>query len=64
MSPIRLLIVDDSLLMQKVLFDLLQSDKQITVVGTARDGEEALVKVANLRPDVVTMDIEMPKMNG
>jgi two-component system chemotaxis response regulator CheB len=64
MTPIRLLIVDDSLLMQKVLSDLLQTDKQIEVVGTARDGEEALIKVANLNPDVVTMDIEMPKMNG
>jgi Chemotaxis response regulator containing a CheY-like receiver domain and a methylesterase domain len=50
--------------MQKVLSDLLQADKQIQVVGTARDGEEALIKVANLHPDVVTMDIEMPKMNG
>jgi two-component system, chemotaxis family, protein-glutamate methylesterase/glutaminase len=64
MSPIHLLIVDDSLLMQKVLSDLLQADKQIVVVGTARDGEEALLKVASLHPDVVTMDIEMPKMNG
>ncbi len=64
MGQIRLLIVDDSLLMQRVLSDILQSDKQIIVVGTARDGEEALIKIANLRPDVVTMDIEMPKMNG
>ena len=64
MPNIRVLVVDDSLLMQKVLSDLLQSDRQITVVGTARDGEEALVKVANLHPDVVTMDIEMPKMDG
>ena len=64
MSPIRLLIVDDSLLMHKVLSDLVQSDRQIQVIGTARDGEEALLKVASLHPDVVTMDIEMPKMNG
>jgi two-component system chemotaxis response regulator CheB len=64
MGQIRVLVVDDSLLMQRVLSDILQSDKQITVVGTARDGEEALIKVANLQPDVVTMDIEMPKMNG
>lgn len=61
---IKVLVVDDSLLMQKILSDLLQSDRQISVVGTARDGEEALIKVANLHPDVVTMDIEMPKMNG
>lgn len=64
MSPIRLLIVDDSLLMHKVLSDLVQTDKNIQVVGVARDGEEALLKVASLHPDVVTMDIEMPKMNG
>jgi two-component system, chemotaxis family, protein-glutamate methylesterase/glutaminase len=64
MSPIRLLIVDDSLLMHKVLSDLVQADKNIQIVGTARDGEEALLKVASLHPDVVTMDIEMPKMNG
>ena len=43
---------------------MLKSDKQISVVGTARDGEEALSKIASLHPDVVTMDIEMPKMNG
>ncbi len=64
MGQIEVLVVDDSLLMQRVLTDILQSDKQIVVVGTARDGEEALIKIANLRPDVVTMDIEMPKMNG
>jgi two-component system chemotaxis response regulator CheB len=64
MGQIKLLLVDDSLLMQRVLSDILESDKQITVVGTARDGEEALVKIASLHPDVVTMDIEMPKMNG
>jgi len=64
MGQIKLLVVDDSLLMQKVLTDLLQADKQISVVGTARDGEEALSKIASLQPDVVTMDIEMPKMNG
>jgi two-component system chemotaxis response regulator CheB len=63
-GQIKLLIVDDSLLMQRVLTDIIQTDKQISVVGTARDGEEALLKIASLHPDVVTMDIEMPKMNG
>ena len=63
-GQIRTLIVDDSLLMQKVLTDLLQMDPWIKVVGTARDGEEALAKIAALHPDVVTMDIEMPRMNG
>lgn len=50
--------------MQKILIDLLQSDPQISIIGTARDGEEALSKIANLHPDVVTLDIEMPRMNG
>ncbi|MCW4007865.1 MAG: chemotaxis response regulator protein-glutamate methylesterase [Candidatus Bathyarchaeota archaeon] len=63
-DQIKILVVDDSLLMQKVLVDLLQSDPQLTVVGTARDGEEALSKIALLKPDVVTLDIEMPRMNG
>ena len=50
--------------MQKVLVDLLQSDSQISVIGTARDGEEAISKIASLQPDVVTLDIQMPRMNG
>jgi two-component system chemotaxis response regulator CheB len=64
MQPIKILVVDDSLLMQHVLTDLLQTDQQIQVIGTARNGEEALQKIPTLHPDVVTMDIEMPKMNG
>lgn len=64
MGQIKLLVVDDSLLMQRLLADILQSDQQISVIGTARDGEEALSKIASLHPDVVTMDIEMPRMNG
>lgn len=50
--------------MQKILIDLLHSDPQISVIGTARDGEEALSKIATLHPDVVTLDIMMPRMNG
>ncbi len=64
MGQIRVLVVDDSLLMQRVLSDLMHSDKHITVIGTARNGEEALEKIPSLQPDVVTMDVEMPKMNG
>lgn len=63
-GQIKILVVDDSLLMQKVLVDLLQSDPQISIIGTARDGEEALSKIKSLHPDVVTLDIEMPRMNG
>jgi two-component system chemotaxis response regulator CheB len=64
MKQLRLIVVDDSLLMQRVLCDLLQSDPRISVIATARNGEEALSKIALLHPDVVTMDIEMPKMDG
>jgi two-component system chemotaxis response regulator CheB len=63
-NQIKILVVDDSFIMQKVLSDLLQSDSQLCVVGTARDGEEALAKIPTLHPDVVTLDIEMPRMNG
>ena len=64
MRQIRTLVVDDSLLMQHVLSDLLQTDPQVTVVGTARDGQEAITKIAELHPDVITLDIEMPRMDG
>ncbi|MBP2017640.1 two-component system chemotaxis response regulator CheB [Symbiobacterium terraclitae] len=62
--PIRVLVVDDSAFMRKVLTELLQSDPQITVVGTARDGQDGLEKVLRLEPDVVTLDIEMPRLDG
>jgi len=61
---IRVLIVDDSALMRKVLKEILMTDKEIEVVGTARDGEDAIEKVNLLEPDVVTMDINMPVMDG
>ncbi len=64
MAQIRVLVVDDSLLMQRVLSDILKLDPRISVIDTARDGEEAIAKIAALHPDVVTMDVEMPKMNG
>lgn len=61
---VRVLIVDDSAFMRKVLTELLSSDPQITVVGTARDGQDGVEKVQQLQPDVVTLDIEMPKLDG
>ncbi len=63
-GPIRVLVVDDSSFMRKALKAMLEEDPQIEVVGTARDGLEAVEKVEELRPDVVTLDIEMPRMNG
>jgi len=61
---IRVLIVDDSALMRKKLSDILNADSEIEVVGTARDGEDGVLKARELRPDVVTMDINMPGMDG
>lgn len=50
--------------MRKVLTDLLQSDPQIEVVGTGRDGQDGVAKTLELQPDVVTLDIEMPRLDG
>lgn len=61
---VKVLVVDDSAFMRRVLTSLLSQDADIEIVGTARDGEDALVKIASLKPDVVTMDIEMPRMDG
>jgi len=61
---IRVLIVDDSAFMRKALKDIVMTDSGIEVVGTARDGLDALEKVKDLKPDVVTMDINMPVMDG
>ena len=61
---IKVLVVDDSAFMRKVISDMISSDPGMEVVGTARNGEDALQMIVNLLPDVVTMDIEMPKMDG
>ncbi len=63
-GKIRVLVVDDSALMRTMLGDILQSDPRIEVVGTARDGRDALEKIRILKPNVVTMDVEMPNMSG
>ena len=61
---IRVLIVDDSLFIRTILRDLLKDSPEIEIVGTAVNGIDALAKIADLKPDVVTLDIEMPRMNG
>lgn len=61
---ISVLIVDDSAFMRKALSMMLEGDPDIRIVGTARDGKEALDLVRTLQPDVVTMDVEMPRMDG
>lgn len=63
-KQIRILIVDDSAFMRKALQMMLESDPLIKVIDTARDGEEGIEKVRRLKPDLVTMDIEMPRMDG
>ena len=64
MRSIRLLLVDDHALFRKGLATLLATESGIRVVGEARDGVEALKKVAELKPDLVLMDIHMPGING
>src|SRR3954463_14060744 len=61
---IRVLITDDSALMRKVLQSILTADPNMEVVGEARDGREAVSLAEQLRPDVITMDINMPRMDG
>ena len=61
---IRVLLVDDSGLVRDMIRDILESEPDIVVVGEASDGKEAIAKVASLKPDIVTMDIEMPVMGG
>jgi two-component system chemotaxis response regulator CheB len=61
---VKVLTVDDSVFMRTVIRDMLSRDPSIEVVGTASNGLEALEKIQDLKPDVITLDIEMPKMNG
>jgi two-component system chemotaxis response regulator CheB len=64
MAPIRILVVDDSVVIRKVLSDTLSADPALEVVGTASDGHIALARIPLLQPDLITLDIEMPVMNG
>jgi len=61
---IKVLVVDDSAFMRKVISDLLEEDPRIKVIDRARNGKEAVEKVVKLQPDVVTLDVEMPEMDG
>lgn len=62
--PIRALVVDDSAVVRRTVTTVLDELDDVEVVGTARDGSTGLVKIADLKPDVVTLDVEMPGMNG
>ncbi|QCR31816.1 chemotaxis response regulator protein-glutamate methylesterase [Lysinibacillus sp. SGAir0095] len=60
----KLLVVDDSAFMRKLISDFFLDNPKVEVVGTARNGKDALKKIQSLKPDVVTMDVEMPELNG
>jgi two-component system chemotaxis response regulator CheB len=63
-ARIRVLIVDDSALVRQILTEILSADRQIEVVGVASDAHVAREKIKSLNPDVITLDVEMPKMDG
>jgi two-component system chemotaxis response regulator CheB len=64
MKKIRVLVVDDSLLVRQMLTEMLNSDPAIEVIGSAEDPFDAREKIKALKPDVLTLDVEMPKMDG
>jgi two-component system chemotaxis response regulator CheB len=61
---IKVLVVDDSALMRRVIWGLLEQDPDIQVVGSAVDGQDAIERVHQLKPDVLTLDVEMPRLDG
>lgn len=64
MKKIKVLIIDDSALVRQTLFDILSADPEIEVVGTAADPYIAAQKINEITPDVITLDVEMPRMDG
>lgn len=64
MAQIKVLVVDDSALARELIRAILTTDPGVTVIGEAADGQQAVAKVRELHPDIVTMDIEMPVMDG
>jgi len=64
MQPVRILIVDDSAVIRRLLGELLASEPEIVVAGTAANGNQALARIPEVKPDLITLDIEMPGMDG
>ena len=64
MKKIKVIVVDDSALMRKFISDMINAQADMEVVDTAKNGEDLLTKISNKLPDVITLDIEMPKMGG
>jgi two-component system chemotaxis response regulator CheB len=63
-SPLKVLVVDDTIVYRKIVSDVLAELPDVEVVGTAHNGKAALLKIKTLKPDLLTLDIEMPEMNG
>lgn len=63
-KPFSVLIVDDSFLMRRILSNILELDSDFNVAGEASDGIDALEKLTDLNPDIILLDIEMPRMGG
>jgi len=63
-KPLKILVVDDTVIYRKIVSDVLAELPDIKVVGTAHNGKAALLKIKTLKPDLLTLDIEMPEMNG
>ncbi|HYG89998.1 MAG TPA: response regulator [Azospirillum sp.] len=64
MAKPRILLVDDSVLMRTIIGDIVRSDEELELVGSAENGRVALEMVKSLKPDIVLLDIEMPEMTG
>ncbi|KMT65503.1 protein-glutamate methylesterase/protein-glutamine glutaminase [Catenovulum maritimum] len=62
--PINVLVVDDSSFFRRRVSEIIEKDPELTVIGTANDGKDAIEKAVKLKPDVITMDVEMPVMDG
>ena len=63
-QPIRVLVIDDSAYSRRTIIRMLETSPLVEVVGWAPDGEEALRKALQLKPDLITLDLEMPRMDG
>ncbi|WP_338543196.1 protein-glutamate methylesterase/protein-glutamine glutaminase [Paenibacillus tundrae] len=64
MAVYQVLVVDDSAFMRKIVSDLIEADSEFKVAATAANGKEAIQKALDVKPDIITMDVEMPEMNG
>lgn len=63
-KKIKVIVVDDSALMRKIVSDMINAEAEMEVIDTAKNGQDLLTKIVSKKPDVITMDIEMPKMDG